>query len=76
MFSEHLFICFVYFKQNSLTLFLVVSETLVSKTTELNFMFIRYFRFKGGSGGNSRGFSELEDPPKTMGFSPPNFLNA
>ena len=40
MFSEHLCFCFVYFKQNSLTLFLVVSETLVSKTTKLNLWYM------------------------------------
>ena len=69
---EHLFLCFV-FKQDSLTLFLAVNETLVSQNNGTQFMFIRTFRFKGGSGGNSRVFRNLKTHPKTMGFSPPNF---
>ena len=76
MFSEHLCFCFVYFKQNSLTLFLVVSETLVSKTTKLNLCSSDIFGLREGEVGTLVVFRNLKTHPKPWVFFPPNFLNA
>ena len=56
----NIFFCFVYFKQNLLTLFQVVNETLVSKTTELNLCSSEPFGLREGAVGTLV-FSKLED---------------